>query len=59
MRQLPVRRNTRVSGVNEVILKRFEDPDEVRVLVKGRFEVVRIGGITIGRKPSCEEREPT
>ena len=33
----------------EVILKRFETPDEVREMVKGRFEIVRIGGMTIGR----------
>jgi len=33
----------------EVILKRFEAPDEVRVFEKGRFELVRIGGMTIGR----------
>jgi len=33
----------------EVILKRFESPDEVREMVKGRFEVIRIGGMTIGR----------
>src|SRR5439155_11769702 len=33
----------------EVILKRFEEPDEVREMVKGRFEIVRIGGLTIGR----------
>ena len=32
-----------------VILKRFEQPDEVREMVKGRFELVRIGGLTIGR----------
>lgn len=32
-----------------VILKRFEAPDEVRILQKGRFELVRIGGMTIGR----------
>ena len=32
-----------------VILKRFESPDEVRVLQKGKFELVRIGGMTIGR----------
>jgi len=32
-----------------VILKRFESPDEVRVLQKGRFELVHIGGMTIGR----------
>jgi hypothetical protein len=33
----------------DVILKRFEQPDEVRTLEKGRFELVRIGGLTIGR----------
>lgn len=32
-----------------VILKRFETPDEVRAMVKGRFEIVHIGGLTIGR----------
>jgi quercetin dioxygenase-like cupin family protein len=33
----------------DVILRRFEQPDEVREMVKGRFEVVRLGGLTIGR----------
>jgi mannose-6-phosphate isomerase-like protein (cupin superfamily) len=33
----------------EVILKRFEHPDEVRNFEKGKFEVVHIGGMTIGR----------
>jgi len=33
----------------EVILKRFEEPDEVREMAKGRFEIVHIGGVTIGR----------
>jgi quercetin dioxygenase-like cupin family protein len=33
----------------DVILKRFAQPDEVRKMVKGRFELVRIGGMTIGR----------
>ena len=33
----------------DVILKRFEQPDEVRQMVKGRLELVRIGGMTIGR----------
>jgi mannose-6-phosphate isomerase-like protein (cupin superfamily) len=33
----------------EVILKRFEEPDEVRTFEKGLFEVVRLGGMTIGR----------
>lgn len=33
----------------DVVLRRFERPDEVREMVKGRFELVRIGGLTIGR----------
>ncbi|MDQ6770698.1 MAG: cupin domain-containing protein [Gemmatimonadota bacterium] len=33
----------------DVILRRFEQPDEVKEMVKGRFEIVRIGGLTIGR----------
>jgi hypothetical protein len=33
----------------QVILKRFEQPDELRVLKKGRFEIVRLGGMTLGR----------
>ena len=33
----------------EVILRRFDAPDETRVMQKGRFELVRIGGVTIGR----------
>ena len=32
-----------------VILKRFDTPDEVRVMEKGKFELVHIGGMTIGR----------
>jgi quercetin dioxygenase-like cupin family protein len=32
-----------------VILKLFEAPDEVRMLQKGRFELVHLGGMTIGR----------
>ena len=35
--------------VADVILKRFETPDEVREMPKGCFELVRIGGMTIGR----------
>ncbi|MGH9730067.1 MAG: cupin domain-containing protein [Candidatus Acidiferrales bacterium] len=33
----------------EVILKRFERPDEVRKFEKGKFELVHVGGMTIGR----------
>jgi hypothetical protein len=32
----------------DVVLKRFENP-EVRTFEKGRFEIVHIGGMTIGR----------
>jgi quercetin dioxygenase-like cupin family protein len=32
-----------------VILKRFEIPDEIRQMTKGRFEIVRLGGLAIGR----------
>lgn len=37
------------SGQVDVILKRFDSPDEVRVMQKGRFEIVHLGGMTIGR----------
>jgi hypothetical protein len=33
----------------DVILKRFDAPDEVRLFEKGRFELVSLGGLTIGR----------
>ena len=33
----------------DVILKHFELPDETRLFEKGKFELVRIGGMTIGR----------
>jgi len=33
----------------EVILKRFDKPDEVRTFDKGKFELVHIAGMTIGR----------
>jgi len=32
-----------------VILKRFESPDDTRVFQKGKFELVHLGGMTIGR----------
>ena len=35
--------------MDSVTLKRFEMPDETRVLVKGKFEIVYVGGMTIGR----------
>jgi len=33
----------------DVVLKRFDQPDEVREFEKGRFELVHLGGMTIGR----------
>jgi quercetin dioxygenase-like cupin family protein len=33
----------------EVVLRRFEDPDEIRMMELGRFELVTLGGVTIGR----------
>ena len=33
----------------QMILKRFERPDEIREMPLGRFELVRIGGMSIGR----------
>jgi hypothetical protein len=35
--------------MDEAILKRFEAPDEIRKFEKGKFELIRIGGLTIGR----------
>jgi hypothetical protein len=43
----PVRRKE--IAVLGVILKQFENPDEVRLFDKGKFEIVHIGGMTIGR----------
>ena len=31
------------------ILKRFESPDEVRHFDKGKFELIRVGDMTVGR----------
>lgn len=33
----------------DVILKRFDDPDEITHFDKGMFETVRLGGVTLGR----------
>ncbi|MBJ88960.1 MAG: cupin [Woeseia sp.] len=33
----------------DVVLKRFDQPDEVRTFTKGKFELVDIGGMTIGK----------
>jgi hypothetical protein len=36
-------------SIDGTLLKRFETPDDVRTFEKGKFELVRIGGMTIGR----------
>ena len=36
-------------AIDEFLIRRFERPDEVREFELGRFEVVRVGGMTIGR----------
>ena len=36
-------------AIDEFLLRRFEQPDEVREFPLGRFELIRIGGMTIGR----------
>ncbi len=33
----------------DFLIKRFEQPDEVRTFEKGEFEIVKIGSMTIGR----------
>ena len=33
----------------DVILKKFDEPDEVRHFEKGKFETVALAGMTIGR----------
>ena len=33
----------------DVILKRFDQPDEIREFPLGKFELVTLGGMTIGR----------
>ena len=34
---------------DDLLIKRFEQPDEVRTFEKGRFETVKVGSMTIGR----------
>jgi quercetin dioxygenase-like cupin family protein len=33
----------------EVILKRFDSPDETRHFIKGKFEIIHLGGLSIGK----------
>ena len=35
--------------MDDIILKRFENPDEVRTFEKGKFEVINLGGMAIGK----------
>jgi hypothetical protein len=35
--------------IDPVILRRFDSPDEIREMTLGRFEIVRLGGVVIGR----------
>lgn len=35
--------------MHDWVLKSFDAPDESRAFEKGRFEVVRLGGMTLGR----------
>jgi len=34
--------------MDSVVVKQFDSPDEVRQFAKGRFDIVRIGGMTLG-----------
>ena len=38
---------------SDVVLKRFEKPDEARMFEKSKFEVIHLGGVTIQRA-TCE-----
>jgi ethanolamine utilization protein EutQ (cupin superfamily) len=35
--------------IDQLLLRRFDQPDEVREFEKGRLELVHVGGMTIGR----------
>lgn len=35
--------------IDEVVLRRFDAPDEIRTFEKGRFELIHIAGMTLGR----------
>jgi quercetin dioxygenase-like cupin family protein len=35
--------------IDPTILRRFEQPDEVRTFEKGRYEIVHVNGMSIGR----------
>jgi len=35
--------------IDPVLLRRFDTPDETRTFAKGRYDVIRLGGIALGR----------
>jgi len=38
-----------MTGVNvDTVLKQFDNPDEITTFDKGKFEIVTLGGMTIG-----------
>src|SRR5437667_357273 len=48
-RTLPTRSRTRMIDSTNVVIKAFDKPDEVREMPFGRFELITVGGQTIGR----------
>jgi len=38
----------------DIVLERFDAPDETRVFDKGRFEIVRLGGMTLSDRTAPE-----
>jgi hypothetical protein len=45
----PIDDDVEVSGVSGVEIRGFEDPDERRTFERGTFELVTLGGVTVGR----------
>jgi hypothetical protein len=41
--------NPVVPAITQVLLRRFDEPDETREMIKGRFDIVRFGETAIGR----------
>jgi hypothetical protein len=37
------------TSMDDVVVKRFEDPDELRTFAHGTFALAELGGVTIGR----------
>ena len=35
--------------MNPIVIKKLDSPDEVRIFDKGRFELIEIGGLVLGR----------